>query len=86
MTTTRQAYIKWGEQINKIVDDIKRGPNDQERAALLPAFHGVIDQHTLKHKDGSPLTVGDYFDFTDRAWVATQKSKLIRLLIEAEAK
>lgn len=80
MNTTREAYKKWGADVGKIVSNLLREPTSDERAALMPAFQGILPEHTIKHVDGSPLTVGDYLDFTTKAWRAKQKAELIKML------
>lgn len=74
MSELRIAYKKYSERL----DYILREPTDKDKAGLFPALH------KLKRRDGKPVTVGDYLDFSERAWKAKQKREIIGLLMEAE--
>lgn len=74
MSDLRNAYLKWGKRVQHIL----REPTDRDKASLIPALH------PLKRKDGTPMTVGDYLDFSERAWKSKQVRDIIGLLMEAE--
>ena len=66
----RSAYKRYYQRVEHIL----REPTEEELASLLPAFH------PLERTDGKPITVGDYIDFTRKAWHAKQVSEIIRLI------
>lgn len=66
----RSAYKRYHQRVEYIL----REPTEAELAAMLPAFH------PLERKDGKPMTVGDYRDFTTKVWKAKQVSDVIRLI------
>lgn len=65
----RPAYIKYHKEIEHIL----REPTEQELAGMLPAFHPL-------ERNGKQLTVGEYRDFTKKAWHAKQVSDIVRLI------
>lgn len=71
----RAAYKRYHQRVEHIL----REPTQEELAGMLPAFH------PLQRKDGKPMTVGDYQDFTQRAWKAKQVADVVRLVQQAEA-
>lgn len=66
----RSAYKRYHQRVEHIL----REPTPEELAALLPALH------PLERKGGTPLTVGEYQDFTTRLWKAYQVTKIIHLI------
>lgn len=66
----RSAYKRYHQRVEHIL----RKPTEAELAGMLPAFH------PLERKDGKPMTVGDYQDFTRKVWHSKQVSDIIRLI------
>lgn len=69
MSELRDAYKKWGNQVQHIL----REPTDAEIAALMPAFHPLpLDT----------MTVGGWLEYRKKLWQSVQTREIIRLLME----
>lgn len=70
----RSSYKRYAKR----VEEILRDPSPFDLYDMLPAFHPL-------ERDGKPLTVGEYLDFTHKAWRAKQVTEIVKLLNQAEA-